>query len=892
MGPQNAEHNNSQSWLIKKSCCITARIAHTSTIIVFETVGNFETVGTMSSSSLPTTRVCFKNLPKKATTESLKKHLDSCGTWNITDVKVVKRRDGVSRRFAFVGFHTHEDALRAINFFDKTFFNTSRLKVEKALPVGDKHLPRAWSRHTAGTTAYNKRHGIVKNQSDGIVSGKPKKESKHDNESDKKEGDRSKFKEFLEIMQPRSKGNKWSNDGVVAKNSVEISASATNETKSDGSSSDEEYEDLDATASKVGSLDAKEEKSIKEKKKKKRKGEKRKGEKRKEKKKESLGSATDDKQMSDMDYLMTKVSKKDDVGSDNDSSSDSSSSSSDSSSDSDTSDESSSTSSGSDDDSDDEGNNTVEDADKNKDKSDESVEETGRLFVRNIPFSTTEDELRQIFEPYGALTEVHIPNDNNQRSKGFGYVTFVVPECAVLAMSSLDGNIFQGRLLHILPGRRAIEPDHDDDNIEEGGTSGYKKKREKNAKDTADDDSNWNPVYIRVDTAVTALANQFNMKKGEILDSQANNMAVRVALGEAHVLAETKKFLADNGVSTDALDDAAKGLKVKRSKCTILVKNLPADTDVPELRQLFSKHGEVSRFVVPPTKVMALVEYVDKLKAKRAFRGLAYKRYKRVPLYLEWAPENSFVSKSGTVSKVELMDNGGTGEAHGNDKTRPDSSLSDSSSIGTSNSIFVKNINFDTTESTLKKHFESVVSVRSVRIPRKGAKKELSMGFGFVEFASIKDAQKAMKRLQHTNIDGHTIELKLSMQGTNSNKSVKGGNKRKVLQISNATGTKLLVKNLAFEATRNDLRELFGAFGQIKSVRIPRKFDGGTRGFGFVDFLTREEATNCLNALENAHLYGRRLVIDWAQETEYDEVDEDDQEDVDMKNNRKKKKMV
>ena len=199
----------------------------------------------MSSSSLPTTRVCFKNLPKKATTESLKKHLDSCGTWNITDVKVVKRRDGVSRRFAFVGFHTHEEALRAINFFDKTFFNTSRLKVEKALPVGDKHLPRAWSRHTAGTTAYNKRHGIVKNQNDGTVSRKQKKESKYDNESDTKEGDQSKFKEFLEIMQPRSKGNKWSNDGVVAKNSVEISASTTKETQSGGSSSDEEYEDMD-----------------------------------------------------------------------------------------------------------------------------------------------------------------------------------------------------------------------------------------------------------------------------------------------------------------------------------------------------------------------------------------------------------------------------------------------------------------------------------------------------------------------------------------------------------------------------------------------------------------------------------------------------------------------
>ena len=55
--------------------------------------------------------------------------------------------------------------------------------------------------------------------------------------------------------------------------------------------------------------------------------------------------------------------------------------------------------------------------------------------------------------------------------------------------------------------------------------------------------------------------------------------------------------------------------------------------------------------------------------------------------------------------------------------------------------------------------------------------------------------------------------------------------------------------------------------------------------------MTREEAVNCLNALENAHLYGRRLVIDWAEETEYDEVDDDDHEDVNMRNNRKKIKL-
>ena len=72
----------------------------------------------------------------------------------------MKRRDGVSRRFAFVGFKTIEDATKALKFFDKTFFDTSRLKVEVALPVGDRSLPRAWSWHTAGSSAYNREHGI------------------------------------------------------------------------------------------------------------------------------------------------------------------------------------------------------------------------------------------------------------------------------------------------------------------------------------------------------------------------------------------------------------------------------------------------------------------------------------------------------------------------------------------------------------------------------------------------------------------------------------------------------------------------------------------------------------------------------------------------------------
>lgn len=44
-----------------------------------------------------------------------------------------------------------------------------------------------------------------------------------------------------------------------------------------------------------------------------------------------------------------------------------------------------------------------------------------------------------------------------------------------------------------------------------------------------------------------------------------------------------------------------------------------------------------------------------------------------------------------------------------------------------------------------------------------------------------------------------------------------------------AKGTKLIVRNVAFEATRKDLMALFQPFGQIKSCRLPKKFDSSHR---------------------------------------------------------------
>src|SRR5690606_12120204 len=66
--------------------------------------------------------------------------------------------------------------------------------------------------------------------------------------------------------------------------------------------------------------------------------------------------------------------------------------------------------------------------------------------------------------------------------------------------------------------------------------------------------------------------------------------------------------------------------------------------------------------------------------------------------------------------------------------------------------LYVKNLNFETTEEALKKHFTQVGKVRSVTIAKKkdlkASGKLVSLGYGFVEFFEKESLTKAMKSLQ------------------------------------------------------------------------------------------------------------------------------------------------
>lgn len=62
----------------------------------------------------------------------------------------------------------------------------------------------------------------------------------------------------------------------------------------------------------------------------------------------------------------------------------------------------------------------------------------------------------------GPVTEVIIPVDKISRQvKGYGLITYLMPEHAVKAYTELDGTIFHGRMMHLLPGKAKV-------NLEDG----------------------------------------------------------------------------------------------------------------------------------------------------------------------------------------------------------------------------------------------------------------------------------------------------------------------------------------------------------------------------------------------------------------------------------------
>ncbi|KAI9486704.1 MAG: hypothetical protein EXX96DRAFT_516924 [Benjaminiella poitrasii] len=746
-------------------------------------------------------RIIVKNLPKLLSEEKFREHFAKKG--EVTDAKLMKTSRGTSRRFGFIGYKTEAAAEAAIEYFNNTFINTSRIVVEKAIAYGAQELPRPWSKYSEGSSANNRLTGPTKKKEDFKVeetSAFQEKKKKEQEFIDKLNADKNdpKLKEYLDVMTSRSKSKTWANDDSAAADEKKKEEDIS--TKVDYKGSDDElYDDLPPKKDNTIDVDEEDETII------------------------EANDKEEDEIMNDVEegekYNKNTTANEDDT--------------------------------------------TVHETkeeqpptEKSKDPKD-LIADTGRLFVRNLSYSCTEQDLRELFEKYGTLSEVHMPiAKDTKKSKGYAYILYLLPEHAIKAYEDLDMKTFQGRLLHVIPSEEK-PASKEEELLGVNGTklSAVKKEKEKKRRNLAGNDFNWNSLYMSADAIAESIADRLGVSKSDVLNAEADNQAVRLALAETQIVNETKEFFEKHGIVLDSFG------KKERSETIILVKNIPFGTSEDDLRELFGKHGELGRVLIPPAKTIAVVEFIEPSEARNAFKSLAYRRYKDSLIYLEKAPSglfrNKFVRDTNAPAKKDEEDllKKPTTAA---DLLEP----SDDINAEDISTLFVKNLNFNTTAESLRNAFKGISGYRSSRInvkaDPKNAGKVLSMGFGFIEFNNKTNAEKALNAMQGYNLDGHTLELKFSNHKVET----------KTKKAKAPETTKLVVRNVPFEATDKDLRELFGTYGQLKSLRLPKKFNGGHRGFAFLDFLTKQEAKNVYDNMSNIHLYGRHLVLEWAKEDE------------------------
>lgn len=80
---------------------------------------------------------------------------------------------------------------------------------------------------------------------------------------------------------------------------------------------------------------------------------------------------------------------------------------------------------------------------------------------------------------------------------------------------------------------------------------------------------------------------------------------------------------------------------------------------------------------------------------------------------------------------------------------------------------------------------------------------------------------------------------------------------------------KLFVGNISWDAKDEDLEQLFAEFGEVTSARIVTdKFTGKSRGFGFVEMGTDEEAQAAVDALNGKDWMGREIAVNVARPKE------------------------
>merc|ERR1712183_41625 len=211
------------------------------------------------------------------------------------------------------------------------------------------------------------------------------------------------------------------------------------------------------------------------------------------------------------------------------------------------------------------------------------------------------------------------------------------------------------------------------------------------------------------------------------------------------------------------------------------------------------------------------------------------------------------------------MGSGGGGNEGGGQ--RQQATNAGGGSGGNSSSVYVWNLSYDVSWQDLKDHMRKAGNVdqATVLTGNDGS----SIGCGIVVYQSARDAQRAIRELQETELNGRPVRLREDRVG-----GAGGGGGRKKGSRNNRNrgrnfgseetvpeGTQLYVGNLSYETTWRDLKDHFKQAGEVVRADVKTSDSGRSKGFGIVRFARREDAEAAIASLGGVELDGRPLEV-------------------------------
>ncbi|NXY85204.1 NUCL protein, partial [Alcedo cyanopectus] len=263
--------------------------------------------------------------------------------------------------------------------------------------------------------------------------------------------------------------------------------------------------------------------------------------------------------------------------------------------------------------------------------------------------------------------------------------------------------------------------------------------------------------------------------------------------------------------------------KKERDARTLFVKNLPYRVTEEEMRDVFENALEI-RIVMNKegnSKGMAYIEFKTEADANKALE------------------EKQGAEIDGRAMVIDF-----TGEKSHQDHQKGGGDRE-------SKTLIVNNLSYSASEETLQELFKKASSIKMPQTNQGRPK-----GYAFVEFPTTEDAKEALNSCNNTEIEGRAIRLEFSSPAwQKGSMNARGG--------FNQQSKTLFVRGLSEDTTEETLRESFE--GSISARIVTDRDTGSSKGFGFVDFSSAEDAKAAKEAMEDGEIDGNKVILDFAK---------------------------